>query len=114
MMGPVMMINITLDQLRQLKLVRMAQALQDQMQQSSISAMSREERLAMLVDREVHGRQNRRCAKLLKTARLKYSHAMIEDLDCRPYREIDHATVMSLTLGPWIRNGHAVLITSPT
>jgi len=114
MKGPVMMMNTTLDQLRQLKLVSMAQALQEQMQQSGISAMSFEERLAMLVDREVHGRQDRRCAKLLKTARLKYPQAMIEDLDCRPSRGIDRATVMSLTLGPWVRGGHAVLITGPT
>ena len=109
-----MMMNTTLDQLRQLKLVSMAQALQEQMQQSGISAMSFEERLALLVDREVHGRQDRRCAKLLKTARLKYPQAMIEDLDCRPSRGIDRATVMSLTLGPWVRSGHAVLITGPT
>ena len=109
-----MMMNTTLDQLRGLKLVSMAQALQEQMQQSGISAMSFEERLALLVDREVHGRQDRRCAKLLKTARLKYPQAMIEDLDCRASRGIDRATVMSLTLGPWVRSGHAVLITGPT
>ena len=97
-----MMMNTTLDQLRGLKLVSMAQALQEQMQQSGISAMSFEERLALLVDREVHGKQDRRCAKLLKTARLKYPQAMIEDLDCRASRGIDRATVMSLTLGPWV------------
>ena len=39
---------------------------------------------------------------------------MIEDLDCRASRGIDRATVMSLTLGPWVRSGHAVLITGPT
>ena len=109
-----MMMNTTLDQLRGLKLVSMAQALQEQMQQSGISAMSFEERLALLVDREVHGRQDRRCAKLLKTARLKYPQAMIEDLDCRASRGIDRATVMSLTLGPWVSSGHTVLITGPT
>lgn len=37
----------------------------------------------MLVDREVHGRQDRRCARLLKTAKLKYPQAAIEDLDSR-------------------------------
>lgn len=104
-----MMMNTTLDQLRGLKLVSMAQALQEQMQQSGISAMSFEERLALLVDREVHGKQDRRCAKLLKTARLKYPQAMIEDLDCRASRGIDRATVMSLTLGPWVSSGHTVL-----
>jgi hypothetical protein len=32
--------------------------------------MSFEERLALLVNRKVHGRQDRRCAKLLKSAKL--------------------------------------------
>ena len=84
------------------------------MQQSGISAMSFEERLTLLVDREVHGKQDRRCAKLPKTARLKYPQAMIEDLDCRASRGIDRATLMSLTLGPWVSVGHTVLITGPT
>jgi len=109
-----MMMNTTLEQLRQLKLLSMAQALELQMQQSGIAAMSFEERLALLVDREVHGRQDRRCAKLLKSAKLKYPQALIEDLDCRASRGLERAAVMSLTLGPWVRSGHAVLITGPT
>jgi len=103
-----------LEQLRQLKLLSMAQALELQMQQSGIAAMSFEERLALLVDREVHGRQDRRCAKLLKSAKLKYPQALIEDLDCRASRGLERVAVMSLTLGPWVRSGHAVLITGPT
>ena len=39
--------------------------------------MSFEERLSLLVDREVHGGQGRRCARLLKTAKLKYPQAAI-------------------------------------
>jgi len=57
-----MMMNTTLNQLRSLRLETMAQA-QQQLQQSGISAMSFEERLALLVDREVRGRQDRRCAR---------------------------------------------------
>jgi hypothetical protein len=76
-----MMMNPTLNQLRSLRLETMAQALEQQLQQSGISAMSFEERLALLVDREVHGRQDRRCARLIKTAKLKYPQAAIEDLD---------------------------------
>jgi hypothetical protein len=66
---PTMMMNTTLNQLRGLRLETMAQALEQQLSQSGITAMSFEERLALLVDREVHGRQDRRCARLLKTAR---------------------------------------------
>ena len=48
-----------------------------------MAAMSFEERLALLVNREVHGRQDRRCARLLKMAKLKYAQATIEDFDAR-------------------------------
>ena len=55
-----MMIHNTLNQLRGLRLETMAQALEQQLAQSGMAAMSFEERLALLVDREVHGRQDRR------------------------------------------------------
>lgn len=109
-----MMMNTTLNQLRSLRLETMAQALEQQLTQSGITAMSFEERLALLVDREVHGRQDRRCARLLKNARLKYPQAAIEDLDSRSTRGLERSAVMSLALGAWVTSGHAVLITGPT
>lgn len=109
-----MMMNTTLNQLRSLRLETMAQALEQQLTQSGISAMSFEERLALLVDREVHGRQDRRCARLLKVAKLKYPQAAIEDLDSRATRGLERSAVMSLALGDWVKSGHAVLITGPT
>ncbi len=111
---PSMMMNTTLNQLRGLRLETMAQALEQQLTQSGIGAMSFEERLALLVDREVHGRQERRCARLLKNARLKYPQAAIEDLDSRATRGLERSAVMSLALGEWVQGGHAVLITGPT
>ncbi len=109
-----MMMNTTLNQLRSLRLETMAQALEQQLQQSGIGAMSFEKRLALLVDREVHGRQDRRCARLLKTAKLKYPQAAIEDLDSRSTRGIERSAVMSLALGEWVKCGHSVLITGAT
>lgn len=108
-----MMMNTTLNQLRSLRLETMAQALELQLQSSGITAMSFEERLALLVDREVHGRQDRRCARLLKLAKLKYPQAAIEDIDSR-IQGIERSTVMSLALGEWVTQGHAVLITGAT
>lgn len=90
-----MMMNTTLNQLRSLRLETMAQALEQQLTQSGISAMSFEERLALLVDREVHGRQDRRCARLLKTAKLKYPQAAIEDLDSRSTRGLERSAAGS-------------------
>lgn len=109
-----MMMHTTLNQLRSLRLDTMAQALEQQLSQSGVSAMSFEERLALLVDREIHGRQDRRCARLLKLAKLKYPQALIEDLDSRATRGLERSAVMSLALGEWVGSGHAVLITGPT
>ena len=49
-----MMMNTTLEQLRGLKLNGMAAGLQEQLTQAGMTAMSFEERLALLVDREVY------------------------------------------------------------
>lgn len=109
-----MMMHTTLAQLRGLKLDGLAGALQEQLTQPAMAAMSFEERLALLVDREIHYRDARRQARLLKQAKLKYPQAAIEDLDSRPARGIDRKTVMSLALGNWVESGQCILISGPT
>ncbi len=109
-----MMMNTTLDQLRELKLHGLHAGLQEQLAQPSLAGLSFEERIALLVDREVHWRSDKRRERLLKDARLKYPQAAIEDLDTRTGRGVDRRAVMSLALGDWISGGHSVLITGPT
>ena len=109
-----MMMNTTLEQLRSLKLAGMASGLQEQLTQSGMTGMSFEERLALLVDREVHWRSDKRRARLLKAANLKFPQACIEDIDTRAGRGLERSAVMSLALGNWIESGHSVLITGLT
>ena len=109
-----MMMQTTLAQLRTLKLDGLATGLEEQLTQPGMSAMSFEERLALLIDREVHCRNDRKLVRLLKQARLKYAQATIEDIDTRPTRGVDRRAVMSLALGDWVSSGHSVLITGPT
>jgi len=78
-----------------------------------MAALSFEERVALLVDREVHARNDRKLVRLLKNAHLKYGQA-IEDIDARAGRGIDRRAVMSLALGDWVSDGHSVLVTGPT
>ena len=108
------MMHTTLAQLRTLKLDGLATGLEEQLSQSGTAAMSFEERLALLIDREVHARNDRKLERLLKQARLKYPQAAIEDIDARPARGVDRRTVMSLALGDWVTAGHSILITGPT
>jgi DNA replication protein DnaC len=113
--GTPMMMNTTLEQLRGLRLHGMASGLQEQMAAGGgTHSLSFEERLALLVERELHQRDDKRRERLLKEARLKYPQAAIEDLDGRPGRGVDRRAVMSLALGDWIDSGHSVLITGPT
>ena len=109
-----MMMQTTLAQLRTLKLDGLATALEEQLTQPGMTAMSFEERLALLIDREVHCRNDRKLVRLLQRARLKYAQATIEDIDTRPTRGVDRRTVKSLALGDWVSAGHSVLITGPT
>jgi DNA replication protein DnaC len=109
-----MMLHTTLAQLRTLKLDGLAAGLEEQLTQAGMTALSFEERLALLVDRETHHRNDRKLVRLLKQARLKYGQATIEDVDTRPSRGIDRRAVMSLALGDWVESGHSVLITGAT
>ncbi len=88
--------------------------MQEQLSQPGMTGMSFEERLALLVDREVHWRSDKRQARLLKAANLKYPQACIEDIDTRAGRGLERSAVMSLALGNWIESSHSVLITGLT
>lgn len=109
-----MLTQQTLTQLRSLKLSGMGDALQEQLTQPSMSALSFEERLGMLVDREIASRDGRRRTRLLSLARLKYPQATIEDVDTRAGRGVDRGQITSLALGDWIKTGHTVIINGAT
>lgn len=109
-----MMMNTTLEQLRGLRLHGMAAGLTEQMTATGTQAMSFEERMALLVEREVHWRGDKKRERLLKEARLKYPQAAIEDLDTRTGRGVDRRAVTALVLGDWIESGHSILIIGPT
>ena len=66
-----MLTQTTLNTLRQLKLTGMCDALEQQRAQPETHDLAFEERLALLVDREVLHRENRRLDRLLKAARLR-------------------------------------------
>jgi len=104
----------TLNQLRSLRLHGMVHALQDQATTTAASELAFEDRLALLVQREVDSRDDKRLARLLKGARLKVSSACIEDIDWRGSRGLDRHLVTALAGGDWLRHGHNVLLTGAT
>ena len=91
----------------------MAKALSEQMQNHEIGSLTFEERLGLLVDRELTERENRRLTTRLRVARLR-QQASIEDLDFKGARGMDKSVVMSLSANQWIHDHQNILITGPT
>jgi DNA replication protein DnaC len=108
-----MLINQTLEHLRNLKLTAMAQALEEQIEQPRAFDLGFEERLSLLVMREITDRENRRLQRLLKSARLKQS-ACVEDIDYRHPRGLDKSMMATLASTDWIRRGANVHLTGQT
>lgn len=104
----------TLDQLRGLRLDGMVHALADQATSAAAAGLAFDERLAMLVQREIDWRDGKRLTRLLKAARLKVGSACIEDIDWRGSRGLDRSLITALAGGDWLRHGHNVLITGAT
>lgn len=103
----------TIEKLTQLRLTGMLHGLQDQQNMPGIEQLTFEERLGLLVDREVLARENRRVAMRLRHARLR-QEASIEDIDFRHPRGIDRALILSMASCQWIRSRDNCCITGPT
>jgi len=103
----------TLEKLQQLKFIGMATALAEQMHTPDIDSFAFEERLGLLVDRELTYRDNRRLGSRLRRARLRHD-ACLEDIDYRTSRGLDRALMASMATCRWIHEHLNVLITGPT
>ena len=103
----------TIDGLRALRLDAMAAALAEQREQASYTGLGFEERLGLLVDRELTARSNRKLERHLKTARLRVP-ATVEDIDFRHPRGLDKAQILTLAQAHWAGHHRAVVITGPT
>jgi DNA replication protein DnaC len=104
----------TLDQLRGLRLDGMVRAIEEQATSTVANALGFDERLTMLVQREVAWRDDRRVQRLLKAAKLKVSSACVENINWRASRSLDRALVAALAEGNWLRQGQNLLITGAT
>ncbi len=109
-----MLVQTTLDTLNRLKLYGMAAALSEQLTQSAAAGLAFEERLGLLVDREMLYRDNRRLTRLLQLAQLKHRNACVEDIDFRGNRGLDRSQLASLASCDWMRQGQNLLIHGAT
>ena len=103
----------TLDKLHALRFTGMARALTDQMALPDIDDLSFEERLGLLIDREMTEREDRRLQTRLRQAKLK-QNACIEDIDFKQSRGLDKSLILDLAQCEWIKRHLNLLITGPT
>ena len=96
-----MLTHPTLERLIALGLTGMAKAFDDQRRQPDVAALPFEDRLALMVDREVVERQNKCLATRLKFAGLRHL-AVVEDIDLATPRGLDRTLFTSLVAGDWI------------
>lgn len=93
----------TLEKLHALRLQGMAEAFRAQAEQTGITALSFEERFALLVDQQWTWRENRAVERRLAKAKLRH-RASVEDIDFRSPRGLDRALLRSLIQNSaWVR-----------
>ena len=90
-----MLTHPTLEKLKTLKFIGMLKALSEQLHMPDIQQLCFEERLGLLVDREMTERENRRLQTRSRKARLRQS-ACIEDIDYR------HPRALTRMSGVWV------------
>ncbi len=96
-----MLTHPTLDQLNQLGLFGMAKAFGEVAASGDAAALPHPNWLALLLDREMTYRHDRKLTARLRYARLRHQ-AAVEDVDYRATRGLDRALFQKLAEGGWI------------
>lgn len=99
-------------QLNQLKLSGMKAALSEQLN-LPVDSLTFEERLALLLEREITMRNQRRLQQRLRRAKLKHT-ASIEQLDFSVSRGLNKRVILSLADCQWIKQHANVLLVGAT
>ena len=107
-----MLTHPTLDQLNQLGLLGMAGAFGD-LADADAASLSHAEWLALLLEREISHRHDKRLAARLRYAKLRH-HAAVEDVDYRSARGLDRALFQKLAAGNWIDAHDNLILCGPT
>jgi DNA replication protein DnaC len=108
-----MLNQATLEKLHTLKLTGMAAAYEKQLEEPEIRGLSFEERFGLLVDCHWTWRENQALARRLKKSKLD-REPCVEDINYRYPRQMDAATVRTLTTSQWVVEHRSILLTGPT
>jgi len=107
-----MLTHPTLDQLNQLGLLGMAAAF-GELADADVAGLTHAEWLALLLEREISYRHDRRTAARLRYAKLRHQ-AAVEDVDYRAARGLDRTLFQKLAAGEWIEAHDNLILVGPT
>ncbi|WP_111979296.1 IS21-like element helper ATPase IstB [Algibacillus agarilyticus] len=106
--------NTLSNQLTTLKLSGVKAALLQQKEQSNLyMEQSFEERLSLLLDYEITGREQRRIERLTRQAKFRIK-ANLQELEYQAERGLSQDKIRSLAQGEWLTQQHNLLITGAT
>ena len=108
-----MLTHPTFDQLNQLGLFGMAKAFGDTQASAEAAALTHPEWLALLLDRELAYRHDKKLTARLRHAKLR-QNALVEDVDYRAARGLDRPMFGKLVAGGWIDAHDNLVISGPT
>src|SRR5215212_1868404 len=102
-----------LEQLKALRLFGMARALEELAHTRERDALTFDDQLAMLIERETADRANLTLTLRLRRAHLRQT-ACLENLDLRTPRGLDRALVRDLASCRWVGEHRPILVIGPT
>ena len=108
------MIQNTIDKLSSMKLYGMTEAIEEQIINTAYNELTFEERLSMLVDKEIVYRKNKKLTTLLRRAAFRFPEACIEDVDFKTKRGLSKGRVLKFTQNEWIEKHQNIIITGAT
>jgi DNA replication protein DnaC len=109
-----MNIEKTYEQLKEMNLSRMAEALKDRLHNGDHIDLSHEQFIALLVEDEHVARKQRRLQRMIAQARFKPELPSLEDIVYNSARGFDKKGVMQFSTLQWIENAHNIIFTGPT
>ena len=105
-----MLIQQTLQKLRDIKLIGFAEIFEQITREPQETSLSIEEAMGLMADKEICIRDNRKTHRLHKHAELRFPQACPEDIDYHHSRELKPAFMRQLVTCHWINQQHANLV----
>jgi DNA replication protein DnaC len=104
----------TPDQLTALGLTGMATAWRALAEQDPNQTLNRDEWLGLMLEREAAHRADKRFSNRLRSAKLRFPNACVEDIDFAAPRGLDRRKLLSLAQGAWLKSHENLILTGQT